>query len=260
MRGLVVLALLGGLGLCGCVSLRERRETELASARAAASASPGAPREALAYANALAANLSEEDPDRRAVVAEGEIARAIENLETAAERAPEEKPLLLERQGFLWLLAKDLDRAEESYRASVRARPSANALSALMRIAGKRGNLEQVRMLCVEGAPALADAELVAHVETCADAAHATSPKIASAWLKDADRQRLQRFSDAALQGEIDADNARRDLEKRVDVCIADCKERGHACLSRCDNRDLCPPACEGQYQACLERCDAELR
>ena len=51
-----------------------------------------------------------------------------------------------------------------------------------------------------------------------------------------------------------------RQRETDAELCIAQCKQGGHLCLSRCDGDRNCPQSCENYYQACLDECDARAR
>lgn len=243
-----------------CVSMREKHERQIQSTRAAAEAAPGAPREALAFADAIIWNLSEEDAERRVRVSDHALEFAAKNLDEAAAKVPEEAPLLFLREARLFELARDDAKAEAAYVRSVEARPTSEALAALMRLYGKRGDIERVRGVCVEGAPALADHELRSHVETCADAAHATSTKTAVDWLREEDRTRLQNHTASELRAEIEETTKAAARERAAEICIAECKQVGYTCVSRCRNDTTCPGACEGKYQGCLDECAARLR
>src|SRR5688500_17313434 len=106
MRGLivsfVVVTALGSV-LTACASMKDKHAAALRDTRIALNNAPGQPRPAIQYASAITSNLYEREANDRVVVTDDEIKFAIDNLEQAAERVPEEAPVIWRREGDLFM-------------------------------------------------------------------------------------------------------------------------------------------------------------
>lgn len=272
MRGLIVSFVvvtfaLGGLTVAsaGCASTKEKHAEGLRNTRANLNRSPGQPRPAIEYATAITYNLYEREPSDRVVITDDEIKFALDNLEQAAERVPEEAPVIWRREGDLYMAMRDSDKAEAAYRKSLKAKPDKEPLWALIRIAGGRKNAEQVRALCVEGASAVVDHELNQHIQQCASAGGLSSTKTALEWLKDEDRKRYDDYY-AKKKAAEDAEEAEKaEKQKKYAVCAATCEEKRAACNSRCrppppGQPDKCAESCVEVETACKNTCAVSVK
>lgn len=268
MRGLIVSFLVVtalGSVLTACASMKDRHAAALRDTRIALNNSPGQPRPAIEYASAITYNLYEREASDRVVVTDDEIKFAVDNLEQAAERVPEEAPVIWRREGDLFMALRDSDKAEAAYRKSLKAKPDKEPLWALIRIAGGRKNSEQVRALCVEGASAIVDQELNKHIEECASAGGLTSTKTALEWLKDEDRKRYDDYY-AKKHAQEEAEEAEKAKKnKKYEVCAASCAEKRAACNSRCDaapagQPDKCAESCVEVETACKNTCAVSVQ
>jgi tetratricopeptide (TPR) repeat protein len=270
MRGLIVsfvvvvtLVLVGGIA--ACASMKDKHAEALRDTRVNLNRAPGQPRPAIEYASAITYNLYERDANDRVVVTDDEVKFAIDNLEQAAERVPEEAPVIWRREGDLYMALRDADKAEAAYRRSLKAKPDKEPLWALIRIAGGKKNAEQVRALCVEGASAIVDHELNQHIEQCASAGGLSSKKTALEWLKDEDRKRYDDYyaKKQAKEAAEEADKAEKN--KKYAVCAASCEEKRAACNSRCrapkpNEPDKCAESCTEVESACKNTCAVSVK
>ncbi len=266
MRGLIVsMVVVVSMLAPACASMKDKHAEALRDTRVALNRSPGQPRAAIDYASAITHNLYEREANDRVVVTDDEIKFAVDNLEQAAERVPEEAPVLWRREGDLYMALRDSDKAEAAYRRSLKAKPDKEPLWALMRIAGSRKNSEQVRALCVEGASAIVDHELKQHIEHCASAGGLSSHKTALEWLKDEDRKRHDDYY-AKQNAREDAEAAEKaEKHKKYEVCAAPCEEKRAACNSRCrapppGQPDKCAESCVEVETACKNTCGVSVQ
>jgi tetratricopeptide (TPR) repeat protein len=265
MRGLIVSSLLLACALAACASTQDKHAESLRNTRVALNKAPGTPRAAINYASAITYNLYEREANDRVVVTDDEVKFAVDNLEQAAERVPEEAPVLWDREGDLYLALRDADKAEAAYRKSLKAKPDKEPLWALIRIAGDRKNSEQVRALCVEGASAVVDHELNKHIEHCASAGGLTSKKTALEWLKDEDRQRHDDYYAKKSAREAAEEAEKAEKHKKYAVCAATCEEKRAACNARCSaprpgQPDKCAESCTEVETACKNTCAVSVK
>lgn len=263
-----VVVLLGvTAALIACATARERHQDSIQASGRAMERAPGGAREALAHLDALNASLGEPNDANRAVVTEAMLVRAASFADQAAARSPDDAAVLLAREGLMWSLSHEADQAEAAYRRSVQAKPTPDGLRGLMDALGARAAFDDVRSVCGDGASALADHELQAHVQGCASAAHATAGTDAASWLADADRVRLEAWrTEQARQDAIEAkkqEEARARAEERkrkVEGCVAVCQEKAAACKTMCQRtQPECPSACDDMGQACAQKCEASF-
>lgn len=257
MRGLIVVVIVLAAALfVACVSTREQHANRINDARLKLSRSPGSPAAALTYARALTWNLNERNENDREPVRPDEIEFAAESLEKAAEKVEAEAPGLWHAEGDLWLAARDADQAEHAYRKALKARPSKDPLWALIGIAGRRKNIEQVQALCTEGATALTESEISDHVKHCQHAGGLTSEEAAIAWLKDEDKARFEKYRARIRENERKQQEAIQEAQKKHNFCRATCTEKTAACTARCTaDQPQCPKACADMQSACETKC-----
>ena len=248
-----------------CASMKDKHAEALRDTRVALNHSPGQPQPAIEYASAMTYNLYEREVTDRVVVTDDEVKFAVDNLEKAAERVPEEAPVLWCREGDLYMALRDADKAEDAYRRSLKAKPNKEPLWALIRIAGTRKNSEQVRALCVEGASAIVDEELNQHVEHCASAGGLSSKQTALEWLKDEDHKRYDDYNAKKSAREAEEAHDKAEKNKKYNVCAATCGEKRAACSSRCrpppqGQEDTCAASCVEVEDACKQTCRASVQ
>lgn len=257
MRGLVFT--LATLVLVSCVSTQERHAASLRDARMALNGAPGQPKTALGYARAVAANLSEKEAGDRVVITDDEIAFAVDNLEKAAERVPEEAGVLFFAEGELWLAARKADKAEDAYRRSLKAKPAKEPLWALIGMAGRRNKTEQVRALCVEGAVAVPDHELNQHLETCTHWAKVTTKRTVLDWLNEEDRRRHDNYLVKKHAREAAEEAEKSERHKKYALCSATCDEKKVPCMQRCRDDKACQATCDEAQASCNAACAASV-
>ena len=268
----LTLALLFSLGCASGPTPRQRAQRSLDDAAAAARAVPGAPREALRYAiaflDALDAGLfAGRSPDPTLPARLDELGAL---LERAAAVVPAEAWRMWAAKGAVFIRTGREAEATTALLASMRT-PNLPAAQILIEHADATGRIATIPPLCAAAAPYLQGDDRFALMKLCIRHQHVVSDEAGLGWATPDDRafylaERERRAQVAAREEDErrrrwEAERAyQRQRETDAELCIAQCKQGGHLCLSRCDGDRNCPQSCENYYQACLDECDARAR
>lgn len=265
-----IVALVLLLAACG-PSIQEQHMSDVAARRGEATSRTGS-RQVLDYARSIHAAARAGAYKNAKPKLQEEVTHAAGLIDrvaaTVEAQAPMDAATLVGWKALLFVDAERYKEALAEFQRSDAMHPNLMAGQNLVVIWGQANKPDQVAAVCKSTVFELATGdEQYEFISLCIENMNAISEQAALAWAAPEvvtfyQEERARRQAEAAEQQAAAerAERHERRVERQVDVCIADCKQRGYRCLNKCHGDASCEANCESSYQACLEVCDASAR
>lgn len=219
----------------------------------------------LAYAQAYerAVELDAFDKKKGGKQATGED--VVEKLTGVIANKHPDSPLLIAHRGVIQCILGRCDEGEMDLEAAHASGPSAYSTYWLVLRHGRKNKTADVARVCSQAIPVIDESARYDLIGHCREQMNAATVATSMSWadkatfewyLREMDRRENIRASEEARAERAAAD--RRAVEREVEVCYADCREKSLRCQNKCYEQVNCLNRCIDIDNACRSGCVAE--
>lgn len=245
-------------------SLADYAAQRLRGAQAEANRLPGA-KQVLAYAEAYERAVELDAFPKKGTQREDTGEDVIAKLTAVIETGNPDTPLLQAHRGVIQCMLGRCQEGEVDLEAANKARPSAYSTYWLVLRHGRTNRTQDVARVCAHAIPQIGEDRRYDLITHCREQMNAATVETSMSW---ADRETYRWYleemerrdrAEAAAEARRERQAAeRRRVEREVEVCYADCREKALRCQNKCYEQPNCLNRCVDIDSACQSGCVAE--
>jgi len=261
-----LLAIVGAsLTLSSCMpSLAARAEADLKSARAEAERLPGA-KQVLGYAIAFERAVELESFGKRVAQRDAVAEDVIGKLTRVIDSEHPDSPLLVAHRGVIQCILGRCDEGEADLERAHASGPSAYSTYWLVLRHGRKNRTTEVARVCSQAVPRIEETRRYDLIGHCREQMNAATVETSMSWadretfawyLREMDHRDRVEAAETVRREQAAAE--RRGVEREVEMCSADCRERALRCQNKCREQVPCLNRCIDIDNACRQGCVAD--
>lgn len=251
------------LGACA-PSLADYAAQRLRAAQADVNRLPGA-KQVLAYAEAYERAVELNAFPKKGTHREDTGEDVIVRLSAVIDQGHPDAPILRAHRGVIHCILGRCVEGEADLEAANSARPSAYSTYWLVLRHGRTNRTNDVARVCAHAIPQILEEQRYDLINHCREQMNAATVETSMAWadretfawyLREMDRRDRAEAAAEAQRAHRAAE--RRRVEREIEVCSADCRERALRCQNKCREQPNCLNRCVDIDDACRSGCVAE--